>query len=69
MNSIGVDFKLKGIELDNKNIKLQIVSFKYYFSGTLLDKKGLEPSQQATIVELKLLLLFMTSLIKTPSIT
>jgi len=26
MNSIGVDFKLKNIEFDNKNIKLQIVS-------------------------------------------
>ena len=25
MNSIGVDFKLKNIELDTKNIKLQIV--------------------------------------------
>lgn len=24
MNSIGVDFKLKSIQLDNKNIKLQI---------------------------------------------
>jgi len=25
MNSIGVDFKLKNLELDGKNIKLQIV--------------------------------------------
>ena len=25
MNSIGVDFKLKNIEVENKNIKLQIV--------------------------------------------
>jgi hypothetical protein len=26
MNSIGVDFKLKNIEIDNKKIKLQIVN-------------------------------------------
>ncbi len=26
MNSIGVDFKLKSIQLDDKNVKLQIVS-------------------------------------------
>ena len=25
MNSIGVDFKLKNIEVENKNVKLQIV--------------------------------------------
>jgi len=25
MNSIGVDFKLKNIEIDGKNIKIQIV--------------------------------------------
>ena len=29
MNSIGVDFKLKNIEVENKNIKLQIV-FKLF---------------------------------------
>ena len=29
MNSIGVDFKLKSIEVEGKNIKLQIV--KHYY--------------------------------------
>ncbi len=36
MNSIGVDFKLKNIVVDDKNIKLQIVYFIYFtkYSGT-----------------------------------
>jgi hypothetical protein len=40
MNSIGVDFKLKSIELDGKTIKLQIVrkkhkllTIKYFFNN------------------------------------
>ena len=41
MNSIGVDFKLKSMELDNKNIKLQIVYIPNS-SGILLDKSDLE---------------------------
>ncbi len=50
MNSIGVDFKLKSMTLDGKNIKLQIVRIKIYitsqkkkfYSGTQQDKKDLE---------------------------
>jgi hypothetical protein len=64
MNSIGVDFKLKSMEVDNKNIKLQIV-FIVNPSGILLDKKGLEQSLQVITVEHKQLLLYMISQIKT----
>ena len=30
MNSIGVDFKLKSVEVDGNNVKLQIVRIIYY---------------------------------------
>ncbi len=42
MNSIGVDFKLKNVEVDGKNIKLQIVKFLFIFSGTLLARRDSE---------------------------
>lgn len=42
MNSIGVDFKLKNISLNEKNIKLQIVFIIFYFSGILQGKRDLE---------------------------
>jgi hypothetical protein len=54
MNSIGVDFKLKNIYVDNHNIKLQIVKFSYT-SGILLVRRGLEQLQLVTIKALKLL--------------
>ena len=55
MNSIGVDFKLKSMEVDNKNIKLQIVKL-FNFSGILQVKKDLELLLQVITEELKLLL-------------
>ena len=64
MNSIGVDFKLKSMELEGKNIKLQIVRI-INRSGILLVKKGLEPSLRAIIAEPRRLLLSMTLLIRT----
>ena len=44
MNSIGVDFKLKNIEIDGKKVKLQIVLYLYIIicSGTQPDRKGSE---------------------------
>ena len=43
MNSIGVDFKLKNIEIDGKKVKLQIVLYSYIiYSGTQQDKKDSE---------------------------
>ncbi len=59
MNSIGVDFKLKSIQLDNKNIKLQIVPLSInslIFSGIQLVKKDLELSLLVIIKALKQLL-------------
>jgi hypothetical protein len=53
MNSIGVDFKLKSIDLEGKKVKLQIVSI-IYSSGIQLDKRGSERSQQVTTKEPKL---------------
>jgi len=51
MNSIGVDFKLKHIELDEKKIKLQIVKFNVniLISGILLAKKDSVLSQLVII--------------------
>jgi len=40
MNSIGVDFKLKNIEVDGKNVKLQIV--KININNTQWDTAGQE---------------------------
>ena len=43
MNSIGVDFKLKNIEIDGKKGKLQIVLYSYIiYSGTQQDRKDSE---------------------------
>ena len=63
MSSIGVDFKLKYVEVDGKKIKLQIVSIKFFLiiSGTLLDKNVFEQSPLLTTENLSALLLYMTS--------
>ena len=57
MNSIGVDFKLKSIEIDEKIIKLQIVrknnKIISKFSGIQQAKKDLEQSQPHIIKEPK----------------
>ena len=44
MNSIGVDFKLKNIEIDGKKVKLQIVLYLYIIkcSGTQQGRKDSE---------------------------
>ena len=43
MNYIGVDFKLKNIEIDGKKVKLQIVLYSYIiYSGTQQDRKDSE---------------------------
>ena len=43
MNSIGVDFKLKNIEIDGKKVKLRIVLYSYIiYSGTQQDRKDSE---------------------------
>ena len=43
MNSIGVDFKLKNIEIDGKKVKLQIVLYSYIiYRGTQQDRKHSE---------------------------
>ena len=44
-STIGVDFRCKSITIDNKYIKVQIVSNKiylFYYSGIHQDKKNLE---------------------------
>jgi hypothetical protein len=53
MNSIGVDFKLKNIHVDNHNIKLQIVIISY-ISGTQQVRRDSERLQPAIIKELRL---------------
>ena len=61
MNSIGVDFKLKNIQIDDKNCKLQIVNenyiilYTFIFSGIQLVKKDLELLLRVTIKVHKLL--------------
>lgn len=45
VTTIGVDFKIKTLELDQKSVKLQIVRFYILIniiSGTLQDKKDSE---------------------------
>ena len=42
MNSIGVDFKLKNIEQQGQNIKLQIVEVFLTYSGTQQVKRDSE---------------------------
>lgn len=49
MSTIGVDFKIKGANVDNKSVKLQIVSnflnlyfFYLFFSGIQLVKRDLK---------------------------
>lgn len=43
MNSIGVDFKLKNIEIDGKKVKLQIVIYLFsHYSGTQQDRRDSE---------------------------
>ncbi len=54
MNSIGVDFKLKNLIIDNTNVKLQIV-YIIYDSGIQLVKNVLEQLLLVTIKELRLL--------------
>lgn len=54
-NTIGVDFKIKNIEIDNQTIKLQIVNLNLLliFSGIQQVKIDLEQSHAVIIVELK----------------
>lgn len=53
MNSIGVDFKLKNVEIEGKMIKLQIVLMNLIlFSGIQPDKSDSAQSQLVTIEEL-----------------
>lgn len=47
MNSIGVDFKLKNIDVENKNVKLQIVYINLIYSGTQQAKRDSEQLLQA----------------------
>ena len=55
--TVGVDFRFKSIEVNEKNIKYEIVSKAYlilcismYFSGTPPDKNASKPLLQHTIV-------------------
>ena len=53
--TIGVDFRFKNITVDNKSVKLQIVSNKiyyYFYSGIPQDKKDLKQLQVLIIGEL-----------------
>ncbi len=64
--TIGVDFRFKNIEIDGKNIKLQIVFIiiKLFYSGILPDKKDLKLLPALIIEELMEFLSFMILLIE-----
>jgi len=59
MNSIGVDFKIKNVEVDGKIIKLQIVKLLIKFSGTQQVRSDLEQLLRVIIEVHMQLLLYM----------
>lgn len=60
--TIGVDFRFKSVEIDNKTVKYEIVSQnkfnKYFISGILQDKKDLKLLLQL-IIEVLIVFLFV----------